>query len=386
MVRITDIVYEDVVYLEEWISFVKGSALELSQITKKDQGASFFSISSAFERDFARPYLTPLRFLENGVVRGVVVSTLTQAVIAAVIVAPLVDHILVDAEQKINLKFDFREDLLIHMGIHLSDIQKQAIRQESHGNISRVLRAVLMPNKIIDYKPNDLTVEAVWNLLSVRLNGFSGKTIAIIGCGNIGFKLALKLVESGADVTIFRRDDKKALLMADSINIAKPVSCLASARNVKSAMEASASCDVLIGASSGNEAVITWSMIEQMPKTSFIVDIGKGNIDHSTVKKALEDGIEVMRGDITTSLYGFISSVQQMKDLVTNKMGRIETSSNTSIVSGGLLGKDGDVIVDNVNCPTVIYGVADGLGNLKIDLNSDDQKIVNELKVSFKLK
>jgi hypothetical protein len=385
VVSVSKIVTEDISYLEDWANLIRDSALDLRSLALRDNIPSFFSISSSFQQNITKPYLTPLRFLENGVMRGVVVNTSNQAIIAAGIVGDLVDKVLVDAEKKINPRFEYNHQLLRHFGFDLSDENKAFISQQNNVNISVGVQATLSPNKIIHYKPNDLTVDAVWTLLSLKLKQLFGKKITIVGCGNIGFKLALKLVESGADVTIVRRDYKKGLSMAEAINIARPDSCVALANCVRSALEASKLCDVLIGASSGDAPVITWAMIDNMASNGFIVDIGKGNVDKFAVAKALERGIEIMRGDITGALYGFVSHALLTQDVIDNKMGRVEVTSKISILSGGLLGEDGEFIVDNFKCPTIIYGIADGSGNLKIELNDDEQINLRELRRIFKI-
>ena len=126
-------------------------------------------------------------------------------------------------------------------------------------------------------------------------------------------------------------------------------------------------------------------MIENMASKGFIVDIGKGNVDKFAVAKALERGIEIMRGDITGALYGFVSHALLTQNVIDNKMGRVEVTSKISILSGGLLGEDGEFIVDNFKCPTIIYGIADGSGNLKIELNDDEQINLRELRRIFKI-
>ena len=58
------------------------------------------------------------------------------------------------------------------------------------------------------YKSNDITVNSVESLVndyfSNDTRGVSGKKILIIGVGNIGSKIALRLVETGANISLFR--------------------------------------------------------------------------------------------------------------------------------------------------------------------------------------
>ena len=117
-------------------------------------------------------------------------------------------------------------------------------------------------------------------------------------------------------------------------------------------------------------------MIQSMSPEGFVIDVGKGNVEDYAIKKAIEENIEIIRGDVGASLYGFISHIQQIQDTIQNKIGRNEIKSGTYVVSGGILGRDGEVVVDNFSSPGIIYGVANGSGHMKITLNSIDKKNV----------
>ena len=375
---------EDVSYLEEWVSRIQKSVLELKAIADDRNVTTFFSIGSTTQSDSQRPYLTPLRLLENGVISGVIVFSQSQAIIAANAVKDIVDSILVDAEKKIGIQVGASGALLEHFNIRDFDSIKRSRSNIEFGNISAAIRTIVSSEKLTEYKPNDLTVDAVWTFLSLKLNNLSGKKIAVLGCGNIGFKLALKLVESGVNVVLVRRDTSKGMFMANAINMVKPETTIATASYTASALQASAFCDVLIGAANTNTAVITWDMIQSMSPDGFIIDIGKGNVDAYALKMALENDIDIIRGDVTASLYGFISHKQQMQNIIQHKIGRREVDSGVSIVSGGILGKDGEVVVDNFSAPSLVYGVSDGCGNMKTELNENDKKNIRTVKEHMK--
>ncbi len=56
-----------------------------------------------------------------------------------------------------------------------------------------------------------------------NLRGVGGKKILIIGAGNIGFKIALQLVERGAKVYLCAKNLKKLKLKVDTLNSIKPI-------------------------------------------------------------------------------------------------------------------------------------------------------------------
>ncbi len=366
---------EDITFLEDWIEQICLNIEKLNGIAKERGLTTFFSISNttSHEKDIQKPYLTPVRLLEGGVICGVVVFSQSQAVIAAKYTKGLVDKILVDSEKKIGMQVGVDHKLLDYFEIKDFVINSKSRSCIEFGNISAAVRMVVPDDKIIEYKPNDITVDAVWTFLSIRLNRLSGKKIAILGCGNIGFKLALKLVESGVNVVLVRRDSSKGVLMANSINMVKPKTTIATAIYNSSPLQASSFCDVLIGTANASVPIINWDMIQSMSPDGFVIDVGKGNVEGYAIKRAIEENIDIIRGDITASLYGFISHRQQMLDIIKYKIGRVEIKPGISIVSGGVLGRSGEVVVDNYSSPSIVYGVADGSGNMKSILNEVDK-------------
>lgn len=376
---------EDVKYLNDWLELILDHILEYKIAAKKKNLSLFFSIGTNFKKIINQPYITPPRYSDNVIVAGVVVHSINQAILVASIVAKHIDSLLIDIEKKINLDFEIDNEVLRHFKIDCNKLKKNKENFENNRSIANIIKVLYPFIDIFHYKPNDLTVDAVWGILSFKLDNFTNKKIAIIGCGNIGFKLALKLVESGADVRIHRRDKNKGYLMEEAINCIKSDFCNASVKYFLSSEEASKSCNIVIGTSSDNE-VINTKIVENMATDSILIDVGKGNIESNALNKALKANISVFRGDITASLLGFIDQSQKSKELVLNKMGRNSLTSEITILSGGLLGKNGEFIVDDFRNPSIIYGVSDGAGNLKIDLNSNELRQIEELKKYIKQK
>ena len=367
---------ENIPYLESWFYDLQRSIKELKGIAIDKNIKLLFSISTTTcKHGTNKPYTTPVRFLENSLISGVVVFSKIQSIVVINIVKDFVDDFLIDVEQKHNMKAAINSDTLKYFQdkyLINSDIKCESILS--------IVRAIVADDRIIEYKANDITVDAIWTFLSTKLNYLSGKKVAIIGCGNIGSKLALKLVESDANVVLVRRDSSKGKLIANAINLIKPPLSKSYASYNSSAIEASKFCDVIIGAANTNNPVITWDMIKNLSKNGFVVDIGKGNIEADAIKKSIEKKIDIIRGDIAAALYGFVSQKQQMQEIVQNKIGRVNIDSDINIVSGGVLGRCGDIVVDSFASPSLVYGVANGSGSIKTDLNLIDKKNIEKVK------
>ena len=367
---------ENIPYLESWFYDLQKSIKELKGIAIDKNIKLLFSISTTTcKHGTNKPYTTPVRFLENSLISGVVVFSKIQSIVVINIVKDFVDDFLIDVEQKHNMKAAINSDTLKYFQDKYfinGDIKCESILS--------IVRAIVADDRIIEYKANDITVDAIWTFLSTKLNYLSGKKVAIIGCGNIGSKLALKLVESDANVVLVRRDSSKGKLIANAINLIKPPLSKSYASYNSSAIEASKFCDVIIGAANTNNPVITWDMIKNLSKNGFVVDIGKGNIEADAIKKSIEKNIDIIRGDIAAALYGFVSQKQQMQEIVQNKIGRANIDSDINLVSGGVLGRCGDIVVDSFTSPSFVYGVANGSGSIKTDLNLIDKKNIEKVK------
>ena len=376
---------EDVDYLRDWLDQAKDVAHSISSQAKKEGLLAIFTISTTVKAVHNHhPYFTPIRHIIHGFIGGAVVFSQTQAILLSKLIDGIVDQIIVDAEKKIGITLGIDEVALKHFGLQPSPTGKiQSRVYVEMGNLSAACANVIKKSQFHEYKPNDMTVEAVWHFLSDNFRILSGKKMAIIGGGNIGFKLALKLVESGSNVEFVRRDIQRGILMADVIDIVKPKSTIATAHYNPDPLQASLFSDAIIGCTNG-EPAITWEMIQCMKSEGIVIDVGKGSIFKDAVEKSVNHEISVFRCDISSAIDGVISTIQRNKKVVEEEIGRREIKKNFFLVSGGQLGNDGDLIVDNYMNPSQFLGVADGMGDIKERLSNKDKKKVLELRKILK--
>jgi len=371
----------DLLYLEKWFNELQKNIKNLQEDAKTRGLKLLFSISTtAIINDTNNPYTTPVRLLERSLITGVVIYSQAQVIIATNIVKDFVDGYVVDIENKYDLNINSNIDELNYFQNKYLISKDKEDSYFKHKSIIEIVRSIVDTQKIIEYKANDITVDAIWTFLSTKMNFLSGKKISIIGCGNIGSKLALKLVESNASVIIMRKNSQKGKLIAEAINTIKSTLCRGQVTYNSSAIEASKHCDVIISTANTNIPVVTLDMVKNLSKNGFIIDVGKGNIENIAIQKAIDNGIRVYRGDVSAALYGFVSQVQQMQDILQTKIGRSNIGSNINIVSGGFLGGCGDIVVDSFISPRLIYGIADGKGNMKVNVSSIDLKNIEILK------
>jgi hypothetical protein len=332
---------------------------ELEDIGRKEHKKTVFLIGNTIKVESGEFYLTPTRNYDQLVLSGVIVYSEKVAKKIAMEIDGLIDYIFVDAEKKIS--------------------DNNSISGEP-GNIERAVKEVVNKSSLISYKSNDLTVDAadafISEYYSREISGIGGKKIAIIGVGNVGAKLAQKLVERGANVFLYRRNIDKLDLIVKQINAIKSTYTVAKAISSLSVIEACSNSDILIGVTNG-VPVIDSSIIDTLSDDSLIIDIGKGSIEKKAIKKAISRSIEVYRLSVESALEGMVVSLISTHDVLSSRTGR-GIYHKIPIVSGGLLAHKNEIVVDDYRNPKLIYGVGNGEGDF---IRSPEKEIKDKLKI-----
>lgn len=299
------------------------------------------------------PYSTPTRVYANDTVIGAIVFNQVDAAILAKGLSTKVDFFYVDSEKKLPIDLHPSREILAKHGITECDVKPE------FGNISAAIIDHVDRDKIRYYKANDLIVDAAWNFLVTKFGELSGKKMAIIGLGNIGFKLALKLVESGVSIKILGKNNERYRILTEAINSVKNIGTLATASVAENMDYELLSTDCLILASSA-KGVFGLSGIELLKTSSIVIDVGKGNITNEAVESGISRGIAIWRAEITGYLPSLIANNEPFSTYM-KKFGRRECKKYF-IISGGFVGKINDVVVDDYRNPKQVYGVCDGEG------------------------
>tara|TARA_B100000315_G_scaffold156661_1_gene145177 strand:+ start:56 stop:1135 length:1080 start_codon:yes stop_codon:yes gene_type:complete len=344
--------------------FAKELVDKVVKIAKTENKMSGFCIGNTAKIDHNGLYFTPIRNMGIMIVAGVIVYSERQAMEITKIVDGKINYLLVDSEKKIPTKMS---------------------RSGRAANIERAIREVIKKSTLWTYKGNSLVVDAVDSLLTHltkdSLRGIGGKKVVIFGAGNIGSKLALSLVERGACVFVARRDQEKLKIIVKALNFIRPLYTTSCITEIKDNEKAVQRADILIGVTNG-VPVITSRMIRQLVPGALVVEIGKGSIHTAAIKTAEKLGIAIYRLDISAALEGAISKLFALETILKYRLGR-KVCCGVPIVSGGLLGKKGEIVVDNINNPKEVYGMANGKGDfLKMPVKKYNKilKVVRECK------
>lgn len=224
---------------------------------------------------------------------------------------------------------------------------------------------------IIGVKPNDFTVNAIDALFAKQnLNGWK---ISILGTGNIGSKLCIKLIERGANCSIQSRNILKLEKIRNGIETFKSgtgsISC------TTSITESVRDADAVVNCAPGIP-ILMYEHVQMIKKGAIIIDVGNGTIDGSAIEYILNRDIKLYIMNSLPGLVSELSCIEKSDELISN-LKRKKLSEKVSVITTGILGKKGDVIVDNIDNIKNIVGVCDGRGDLL--KNDEASKYLEEL-------
>lgn len=368
---------EDINYLINWYEETLENINSAKRLLKPDHSLSYMIGTTSESSSNLRPYSTPVREISKGLVLGSVVFSQTQAILLASLVDGIVDNIFVDSEKKLPVVFNADFTPLKHFKLQKYISKDNKVQ---FGNISAACSNVINKSKLFYYKANDLTVEATWLFLNIKLKDLSGKKIIIFGSGNIGLKLCLKLVECGCEIVLISKDSNKYAPIVNAINSIKNKEVLSSISIADQRIHSFVNADAIIGCTN-TSPVITEEMATLIKDEAVVIDVGKGTIGKEAISVCLERNITLWRADISCVIEGMVSSSLNTSEFIQSKYGRKKIAKNLFFVSGGFLGERYDVIVDNYKNPKRIVGLCDTYGKVMLKL---DKQAKTTLKLAKK--
>lgn len=319
---------------------------------------SGFCIGTTVKPDGSDFFLTPIRETPVVVAGSVVVSSVAAAQAFASALEGRVNYLFADVENKI----------IGSTGVGDS--------------IEEPVRASLENTKFIPYKSNDLTVDAIEKMISSWLIAegkiLNGSVIAILGCGNIGAKLALRMVESGLETRLFRRNREILSSIANGINSTISPASLARAIPFDDAIEAASGADIVVGLAPG-VAVVSTRVVNTMKQGGLIIDGGKGCVTSNALITAREKGFLALRADVRSAFSGFAVTALSSELLFSGGLGHRQIGE-ANLVGAGVLALADEVIVDHISQPQAILGIADGKGELYRELSESQNALLARVR------
>lgn len=329
----------------------------IKKIAKKKNKKTAIFISNTKKIEKINFYFTPVRETENYIYFGVVLFDGSIAKEIAEQIDGKLDLVFVDTEKKSYLN-----------------------KKNKIVNVEKNIKQNIKKSYLRFFKANDLTVNAAEDFLGLyfkdEIRNLAGKKILIIGIGNIGFKLSLRLIERGCGIYLYRRDQKKLKEICKTINFIKPQGTIVKASPVAITSGHLKKYDVIFCAAN-SENVLKISNKNELKKKVLLIDIGKGMLSPNSVKLLTKLSINIHRLDVTPSLSMLLESNETFKHFEKKKY-LIRKVENYRLISPGLLGQKFDIVVDDPLKPYLIYGVCDGLGDF---IRMDKKQKLKILKI-----
>lgn len=229
------------------------------------------------------------------------------------------------------------------------------VERKQPADLMAIAREEVRTSTLAHTKPNDATVDALDVTVSHFLGSdLHGLTVGVIGVGNLGFKSALRLAERNARVRVSDRDPAAVRRAAEAINGILP-------RYQSDPVDewGSESVDLLITAVTGTSAVdATW--LTRVASDALVIDMGINNLSEEFISGALARDLRLVRLDTRASAQHI---PEASPGFFEEYLGE-SIVGGTPLISGGVMGRYGQVVVDSFAHPTVVVGIANGHGGL----------------------
>ncbi len=230
------------------------------------------------------------------------------------------------------------------------------VERKQEVDLFAVAQRVVARATLAHAKPNDVTIRSLDVLVSRELGpDLRAVRCGVYGTGNIGFKTALLLAERNAQVRVAGRS---AAAVARTVNAINAILPRYQERPVDSWKPAE-SVGLMVTAVTA-EGVVDAGWLRRLEPGAWVVDVGIDNLDEGFIAGALADGARVTRldtraadGQLPIAAPGFFDDAYGMA-----LVGAVP------VVSGGVIADRGVVVVDNLKRPTMVVGIANGLGGL----------------------
>jgi hypothetical protein len=288
-------------------------------------------------------YFTPFRKGENFILFGAVVFSEKEGSFFLEKLDSVADIIYVDCEKK----------------------SKNIESSNGNFNLERLSHEIIKDSKLRFFKGNDLTVSTidslVFNILKSQKKLVGGSKILVVGMGNVGFKISLKLVERGANIKILSKNINRTEKLVQSLNEIKPSETISEVKlvDIKNSVDLKKMNIIILCHLSSLEEYSEY--YKNCDKSTVFIDVGKGCLTANQIEFLNANGNYCLRLDIGDFLIDYINMdiKQAFRNFEIPKSKKIDS---IRYINRGLIGVKGDVVVDDINNPTFKYGICDGKG------------------------
>jgi hypothetical protein len=202
--------------------------------------------------------------------------------------------------------------------------------------------------RLLFYSDNQAWVDSAVDMVQRLEGGITGRSVLLCGTGALADQLALILPRLGA------------LLVSPDESGAQRA-------------------EVILGASQKRVSVEV-PLVDAMRPGASIYDVGIGNISAAAADRARERQLRLYRLDNRAGISSAVVRLLETDHMVRRLMGMLRVR-DVDIVAGGVLAPPGAVVVDDIQTPTIAFGISDGAGRFRPQpLSSEDQARLDFVK------
>jgi 4-hydroxy-2-oxovalerate aldolase len=211
----------------------------------------------------------------------------------------------------------------------------------------------LTQSRLLLYADHEMWARATVSHLTALLgHALQGRLLAVTGVPRLALRAAVALAEAGATVFLDRALE----------NEAGGLGRLCPGIGLQALETSAAAADAVVSLSPRMPSVDV-ACAQAMRGGAILYDGGIGSVARDAVPVAEAGGVRVVRVDMRPSLAATALELIGMTRIVDTHMGR-ESWNGVSVVAGGLIGREGEVIVDSISTPSRVIGIADGKGGI----------------------
>ena len=211
-------------------------------------------------------------------------------------------------------------------------------------------------------KPNDMTVDALDAWLTLMRPSLINKRALIVGSGNIGGKMALRLAERGVCVELVGRNPERTRsITAGLMAVMRGAGRIEASTVAVDTWQPTLPPDIILGCTPGT-AGISATMVESAHEQALLIDVGNGTFSASAIAIASQRRLATYCLSPEAGFAAWVTAnTFAQKQL--RRMTRLELPSGVAVVGPGVLGRYGDIIVDDPNGWSRVIAVCNGSGD-----------------------
>lgn len=230
--------------------------------------------------------------------------------------------------------------------------------------VEEILKASAGKSSLGYFRGNEVAASSFEHIL-MKVCGMKGLSVAglracVVGTGHLGAKIAGILVEYGAEVDLLDADGGRALEVSRAIITMTARHCRGKVVAVGRTEMMKREYSLIVGVTNGVPAIDV-EMIACVKDGGFIVDAGLRTLTDESIEKAGQRGLLVFCL-MAKPGFGGMMATRFHAGKVAEKIARRDSGAGFSLVSGGVIGNSGDIIVDDAADPREVIGVAKGNG------------------------